>query len=276
MKKELKNYRLTEIPVDAIEVLNSRERNQEVFQTIVDNIQNIGLKKPITVTERINKQGAKQYILVCGEGRLLAFKRLGQTHIPAMIVEVSDEDAFVMSLTENIARRRSTALDTVRTIIRLRDMGYSPKKVAEKIDMTPDYVEGIIELMDHGEERLVSAVECGNITLTTALYIYRAADDDKAIQQAMHSAFEKGELKGRQFVQIRRLLDRRTKIGKDMSRSLPRKGSALSSDALVRTYRNEVERQRQMVRKSEMTREKLMFLIQTMRTLCADEHFVTL
>jgi len=31
-----------------------------------------------------------------------------------------------------------------------------------------------------------------------------------------------------------------------------------------------------MVRRSELTREKLLFLIQTMKTLCGDEDFVTL
>lgn len=276
MKQKSRDYRLAEIAIDSIEVLNSRERNQEIFQTIVENIRKVGLKKPITVTSRINQHGLKQFILVCGEGRLLAFKQLGQTHIPAMIVEATDEDAFVMSLTENIARRRGSPLETIRTITRLIDMGYKPKEIAKKIDMTQDYIEGIAELMAHGEERLVAAVESGKITLTTALRIYEAAGDDKAVQAAMHEAFESGELKGKQFVQVRRLLDRRAKVGKDMSKSLPRRNAGMSSDVLIRTYKNEVERQRQMVRRSELTREKLLFLIQTMKTLCSDEDFVTL
>ena len=45
------------------------------------------------------------YLLVCGEGRLNAFRILGETHIPALVVDVTDEDAFIMSLAENIARR---------------------------------------------------------------------------------------------------------------------------------------------------------------------------
>ena len=44
--------RVTLIPIDRIEVLNSRDRNAKVFEEIVENIQDIGLKKPITVTER--------------------------------------------------------------------------------------------------------------------------------------------------------------------------------------------------------------------------------
>ncbi len=40
------------IPLNRIEVLNPRERNSRVFEQIVGNIQNIGLKKPIIVTPR--------------------------------------------------------------------------------------------------------------------------------------------------------------------------------------------------------------------------------
>jgi ParB family chromosome partitioning protein len=32
-----------------------------------------------------------------------AFKSLGETEIPAMVIDVDDDDAFIMSLAENIA-----------------------------------------------------------------------------------------------------------------------------------------------------------------------------
>ena len=96
---------VTLVPISRIEILNSRDRNMKVFEEIVDNIRSIGLKKPITVTERPGEDGQVKYVLVCGEGRLNAFRILGESHIPALIVDVSDEDAFIMSLAENIARR---------------------------------------------------------------------------------------------------------------------------------------------------------------------------
>src|SRR5690348_17291908 len=94
------------IPLDRIDVLNPRERNQRKFDLIVDNIGAVGLKKPVTVTPRPGQDGAERYLLICGEGRFKAFQRLGETSIPALVVNVSDEDAFVMSLAENVARRR--------------------------------------------------------------------------------------------------------------------------------------------------------------------------
>ena len=99
------------IPVDQIAVLNPRERNGRVFEEIVGNIKNVGLKKPVTVTPRDDLEDGKRYLLICGEGRLKAFMSLGEKEIPALVVRVNDEDAFIMSLTENIARRKWNGCD---------------------------------------------------------------------------------------------------------------------------------------------------------------------
>lgn len=58
--------------------------------------------------------------MICGEGRLKAFKSLGEKEIPALVVAVNDEDAFIMSLTENIARRKYSALELLMSIQKLR------------------------------------------------------------------------------------------------------------------------------------------------------------
>mgnify|MGYP006180033005 CR=1 FL=1 len=113
------------VPIARIEVLNSRDRNMKVFEEIVDNIRTIGLKKPITVAERPGDDGDPRYVLVCGEGRLNAFRILGETHIPALVVDVTDEDAFIMSLAENIARRGYRPLEILADIEVLRKRGYS-------------------------------------------------------------------------------------------------------------------------------------------------------
>lgn len=86
------------IPVDLITILNPRARNKRIFQELVDSIAHLGLKKPITVSKR---PGRTRYDLVCGQGRLEAFIALGQTEIPAIVVEASEEDGYIMSLVEN-------------------------------------------------------------------------------------------------------------------------------------------------------------------------------
>ena len=91
MSKEHPPSNLQMIPIDKIEVLNPRDRNGRIFDDIIGNIKNIGLKKPITVTPREDGDGREKFLLICGEGRLKAFKSLGETTIPAMVVDVSDE-----------------------------------------------------------------------------------------------------------------------------------------------------------------------------------------
>jgi len=46
MSEQARQAQLKMIPIAAIEVLNPRERNQRIFDEIVDNIKKIGLKNP--------------------------------------------------------------------------------------------------------------------------------------------------------------------------------------------------------------------------------------
>ncbi len=264
------------IDVASIEVLNPRERNEKVFDEIVVNIKRVGLKKPITVTARSGPDGAERYLLVCGEGRLKAFKALGETQIPALVVDVSDEDAFVMSLAENIARRQYRPLELLAGIEQLKEKGYNAKAIASKTGLTQTYVQGILTLLQQGEQRLIVAVERGEIPLNAAIAIVGAGDDDKAIQAALQEAYEAGTLRGRNLLEARKVIERRKTLGRTLQHATPRKREPVSSTALVRTYQKEVERQKLMVKKAEFTQHKLLFVVSALQQLMADDHFVTL
>ncbi|MDO9053441.1 MAG: plasmid partitioning protein RepB C-terminal domain-containing protein [Gallionella sp.] len=264
------------IPVGLIDVLNPRERNKRVFDEIVGNIQAIGLKKPITVTPRTGDDKMERYILVCGEGRLNAFRSLNQVTIPALVVDVSDEDAFIMSLSENIARRQCRPLEILASIKQLRDRGYSPKDIATKTGLTNQYVVGILTLLQHGEERLLIAVEKGRVPLNAALSIVGAGDDDKAVQAALQEAYESGKLRGRQLMEARKVIERRQNLGRSLGRSTSRKAPDVSTSSLVRTYQREVERQKMTVKKAEFAQQRLLFVVSALRQFFADENFINL
>jgi ParB family transcriptional regulator, chromosome partitioning protein len=264
------------IPVDAIEVLNHRERNAKAFAEIIENIRTIGLKKPITVTPRHAPDGSESFLLVCGEGRLKAFKALGQKMIPALVIEATDEDAFIMSLAENIARRHYRPLELLASITSLRDQGYDKKVIAQKTGLGPEYVHGILNLLKHGEERLLIAVHKGKIPLSTALAIVGAGGDDKAIQTALQNAYEQGELRGKDLIRARRVIERRITLGRSIHRGVSRKCTDVTPSSLVRTYQKEVERQRLLVRKAEFTQQRLLFVTTALRELFCDDTFLTL
>lgn len=276
MSPSLKNRPLQSIPIDRIEVLNPRERNKRVYDDIVGNIQKVGLKKPVTVTPRIGEDGAMRYLLICGEGRLNALRALGHSEIPALVVDVDDEAAFIISLAENMARRQYRPLEILSSIKRLADHGYSAKDVASKTGLTQTYVSGILKLLDQGEERLLVAVETGRVPLRTALDIVGAGDDDKALQAAMQEAYESGRLRGRQLLETRKVIERRQTLGRSTAKRASRGKTDISASSLVRTYQREVERQKLVVKKAELTQQRLLLVVSALRQLLADENFVTL
>jgi len=264
------------IQIDLIDILNSRDRNKKVFDEIVANINAIGLKKPITVTPRTGTNGTERYLLICGEGRMKALRSLGENIIPALVVDVSDENALIMSLTENIARRHYRPLESLAGIEQLRDQGYDKKIIAEKTGLCVEYVAGILTLLKKGEERLLVAVEMGRIPLNAALSIVGAGDDDKAIQEALQDAYETGKLRGKQLIQARRVIERRQNLGPSIARGTPRKVENVTPSSLVRVYQKEVDRQKQIVKKAEIVQQRLLFVVGALRELFTDENFTTL
>ena len=104
------------ITISEINIANPRPRNKYIFDQIVTSISTLGLKTPITVSKREAHQDGTHYDLVCGQGRLEAFIALGQSEIPAIVIKASQEDCYVMSLVENLARRHPGSLELMREI----------------------------------------------------------------------------------------------------------------------------------------------------------------
>ncbi len=275
MSREHPPGELQMIPIDRIRVLNPRDRNAQVFEEIVGNIKVLGLKKPVTVTPRTDANGS-YFLLICGEGRLKAFLNLGQTEIPAMVVHVSDEDAFIMSLAENIARRQGRPLELLAGIDLLKKQGYDRREIAKKTGLSYDYVSGILQLLDTGEERLLVAVERERIPLTVALTIAGAGSNDKDIQAALQEAYESGQLRGNQLLRARKIIERRRTLGRSVAKNAPRRETNVTSASLIRTYQQEVDRQRLMVRKAELVQQRLLFVTEALRQLLTDEDFSNL
>jgi ParB family transcriptional regulator, chromosome partitioning protein len=263
------------IPIDQINVINPRSRNKVVFQGIVSNISNVGLKKPITVAPRSQPINGRTYDLVCGQGRLEAYSTLGATEIPAIVVEATREDCFLMSLVENIARRQHSPVELLREISNLKARGYSTTEIAKKIDLAKSYVSGISHLLDHGEDRLLAAVEKGRIPLSVAMQI--ANSDEAGMQRILCEAYEDKTLRGQKLLAVRRIIEQRKSKGKQLNQGAHTKDQrAPSAEALVRVYRQEADKQKLLVKKAQVTENRLLFIVSALKTLFQDENFLTL
>ncbi len=258
------------IPVGEINIINPRVRNQIIAEEIRQNIQSLGLKRPITVTPRPEIKNGKKYNLVCGQGRLEAFIEAGEEEIPALVIDASSEDAHIMSLIENIARRNNSSLELLQSIKYLKSLGYDENEIAAKTTLGREYIHGIIRLLETGEERLVNALEKGRIPLYIALKI--ASEDDAAVQRALAEAHETGQLSGGKLVAVQKLLDRRKLYGKSLS-GPTRQKSDLSTEELVAFYNSSLKSKKRLLAKADYIKQVLMFSTAALNQLLNDIHF---
>ena len=276
MTTPVRSQQIEMIAIDKINVLNPRARSKRQHIEIIENIQAVGLKRPITVRRRPDDKETP-FDLVCGEGRMEAFRALGRSTIPAVVIDAEESDCLVMSLVENIARRQHRPIDLMQEIGSLHKRGYTDGQIANKIGCTPSWVNMIVVLLERGEERLLAAVESGLIPLHFAVDVARAKGDEA--QSILLDAYESGKLKGKKLVTIRRLLDqrlRRRKTVPDSGFSRRNTSRKVTTAELVRIYQREADKQRILVKKSDFSQSKLLFIVEALKDLFGDEAFSTL
>jgi ParB family transcriptional regulator, chromosome partitioning protein len=263
------NQTITLILIAEIRIVNPRSRNRVTFQSIKANIASVGLKKPITVHERALEDDGTRYDLVCGQGRLESFRDLGETLIPAIIKDATEEQRYLMSLVENLARRSPSTTDLLREVKRLTAEHDKPATIAEKLGLDKSYIYGIANLLRHGEEDLIRRVEAGRLPIDTAIKIATGKDAD--IQQALSDAYENGTLRGAKLRAVQQLIYRR----KGTKPALPTNRPMTGAD-LVRAYEHHTQQQRALVRRSTIITQRLAIITSALRRLLADDHFITL
>lgn len=257
------------VPIDKIRVVNPRDRNKAKFNALVRSIKEAGLKKPISVSARTDGG----FDLICGQGRLEAFKILEQETIPAYVKRLPREDQLLQSLTENIARITHRTMDTVRLLAEMRDRGQTITQISKKIGLQSSHVGGLLYLHDNGEQRLISAVETGKIAITTAVVI--AHSEDKAIQTALTQALEEKKISPKDLPNARAIADVRRSFGKAFG-GMARGDKSVTADGIVRAFARESERQRVTIRKAELCEKRLLFVINAFKMLCRNENFLNL
>lgn len=265
------SQRIEWIALDRITVVNPRSRSKKTFKEITENIAQIGLKRPITVTRRIEAEGPF-YDLVCGQGRLEAYEALGQVEVPALVVSADTEDCLIASLVENCARRQHNAFDLLQDIGGMRERGYSAAEIARKTGLSAEYVNGVARLIEKGEQRLLRSVESRTIPISVAVEIAEAEDHE--VQRALQGAYEKGLLRGRKLLAAKRLVEERRRRGKSLTNRALRPSQKLSASALVRAYQEDADRKRDMIRRANMAKDRLMLITEALRRLSNDPYLM--
>ncbi len=270
----MNDHQIHLLPVAEINIPNPRPRNKLAFELIIANIATVGLKRPITVCRReaTSDNDHLKYDLVCGQGRLEACLALGGTTIPALIIEATKEQRYLMSLIENIARRPPSKRDLLREIKALTERGCRPPEIAVKLGLDRTYIYGIVKLLDLGEVSLIEAVESSRLPLSVATAIARGTSEE--VRRALSQAYEKGDLRGKKLENARRIIAQRLEKRAAAKGPTPRRD--MSPKALMKDYRRHIEKTRALVRRAAITNQRLLLIVSALRRLLADENFVTL
>jgi ParB family chromosome partitioning protein len=116
-----------------------REDIEELAASIRDN----GLIQPITV-----RRVGEEYELVAGERRTMAFRELGETSIPAIVEDFSDQQSAVLALIENLQRKDLNCFEEAYGISRLLDeSGISQQEIARRLGKAQSTIANKLRLL---------------------------------------------------------------------------------------------------------------------------------
>jgi len=263
----MKDRRHKMISLDTIKVINSRDRDEEQFKKNVISIGEVGLLKPILVNDRFLKRSGK-YDLVCGEGRYIAYKRLGKKKIMAEIISCSRKDAYLRSLVENIARVPPGTMWFAHEVKRMNDAGMSYERIAKITCKCETYIADYIGLVKKGEERLIKGVEAGVFPIAFATQV--AVSKDADIQNILMDAFDSGLVNSSNLRRVRHLLESRKNNKAPSATGRTRTpGESLPSSAtqLKRYIIRVTKEKKKFVREMSQKENRLYFFVESVSTL---------
>ncbi|MDL2221048.1 ParB/RepB/Spo0J family partition protein [Parabacteroides sp. OttesenSCG-928-N08] len=151
------------IPSDLIEPSNYNARktfDTDALKELAQSISVHGLIQPITV----RRKGAKgeHYEIICGERRFRACRMLKLAEIPAIVREATDEQAYDLSISENLQREDIPPMESAEAYKRLIDtkrhdiaslalqFGKSEKTIYQMLKLC-DLIKGIANLVREGK-----------------------------------------------------------------------------------------------------------------------------
>ncbi|CDG18310.1 ParB/RepB/Spo0J family partition protein [Xenorhabdus doucetiae] len=269
------NHRIILVDIKSIKIANPRTRNKFIHNEIKENIEKTGLRKPVSL--RKIKDGEFEYALICGQGRLEALINLGETKVPAIIKDVDEEDGYIMSLVENIARRNPRSAELFEVVRDMKLRGLTDSVISEHIGYSKDWVNNITMLLSKGEKKLLSAVENRKIPLYLAVEFARS--NTAEAQHLFLNAYEKGLIKSKDVIKIRNILDQRSegKKGSKNNEYIYNKGNKkISPEELVVLYQDNIDKHKSLHAKSEYISQNLVLIKQIIQELLQKKDFVSI
>ncbi|MDP2696022.1 MAG: ParB/RepB/Spo0J family partition protein [bacterium] len=157
--------------------------DEDALNDLASSIREFGLLQPITVSknELETPTGtAVEYILIAGERRLMACKKLGLERIPAIVKNVSlGREQLELAIIENIQRENLNPIESARAFAKLQDQfGLTQREIATRIGKSRETVANTVRLLNLPTE-IQEAVSKSLISESQARLLLAIAEPDK-------------------------------------------------------------------------------------------------
>lgn len=123
------------------------EINMHSLYELISSIEQNGLMQPIVITD-LQENGF--HTIVAGHRRFEAFKIMGKTKIPAIVLkDLQDKDLAILSLTENLMRENLHPIENAIAIKNILDNNIveSQNKLAEYVGFSKGYVSKLMSIL---------------------------------------------------------------------------------------------------------------------------------
>ncbi len=116
--------------------VRQKEVHREDAENLMQSIRNNGLLQPIGVKQETDNS----YIIIWGNRRLEACKKLGWKEIPAVIFsdkddDMTEEDFVIINAVENQHQKPNSLLELGRAVAILRDRGLNHEEIAIRLSI---------------------------------------------------------------------------------------------------------------------------------------------
>jgi ParB family transcriptional regulator, chromosome partitioning protein len=121
-----------------------RRVNEDALNELAESIRASGVVQPVVLRPAPNGR----FQLVAGERRWLASKKAGKTTIPAVVRQISNEQALEITIIENLQREDLNPIEQARAFERLsREFGLTQEQIATRTGKDRASIANFIRLL---------------------------------------------------------------------------------------------------------------------------------
>lgn len=127
-----------------------RNFSEHSLEELAASIRTQGLLQPIIVRP-VPGAAPARYEIVAGERRYRASKLAGLAEVPVIVRELSDQDALIIALVENLQREDLNPLEEAQGMLQLKEQfSFSQDDLAQKLGKSRSAVANTLRLLNLG------------------------------------------------------------------------------------------------------------------------------